>query len=180
MRPALTKRAFPAAVAGLLATAACVSEQQHDELEEAYRRLQAHLRADEATIERLQGRLKVTMAERVLFPSGGWHLDERAQRLLYRMVPTLQGLRRTRVVVEGFTDTTPIGPELQRQGIRSNLDLSSRRADAVADYFVVQRVPRSYVSARGFGEAKPVASNDTPEGRARNRRIEVVLVGPGG
>jgi chemotaxis protein MotB len=181
MRIAATRRVLPALVApALLAAAACVPAQQYDELQQAYQQLQARYTADEATIQMLQGRLKVTMTDRILFPSGGWRIDESAGRVLSKMVPTLQGLRQTRVVVDGYTDTTPIGPELRREGIASNLDLSSRRADTVANVLIARGVPQSIISAQGFGDANPVASNDTPEGRAQNRRIEVTLVGPGG
>ena len=63
--------------------------------------------------------------------------------------------------------------------IATNLELSSRRADGVVDYLVNQGLNQNLISAQGFGETNPVASNDTPEGRAQNRRIEVTLVGPG-
>ncbi|MGE0226405.1 MAG: OmpA family protein, partial [Acetobacteraceae bacterium] len=85
----------------------------------------------------------------------------------------------TRVVVEGYTDNVPVGEDLRRQGITSNLDLSSRRADNVADYLTRHGVPSGLVSAQGHGDASPVAPNTTPEGRSQNRRIEVTLVGPG-
>jgi chemotaxis protein MotB len=98
---------------------------------------------------------------------------------LSKLVPTLQGLQQTRIVVDGYTDNVPIGPELKRMGIESNLDLSSRRADTVVNYLVSRGVRQSLISAQGFGDAQPVASNDTAQGRAKNRRIEVTLVGPG-
>jgi len=166
-------------LAALLLTAGCVSEQRYDELQGAYQQLQAQYSADQATIQLLEGRLKVTMTDRILFPSGGWRITEGARRELAKMVPTLQGLRQTRVIVEGYTDTTPVGPELRREGIGSNLDLSSRRADTVADALIGLGAPRAIISADGRGETNPVASNATPEGRAQNRRIEITLVGPG-
>ena len=83
------------------------------------------------------------------------------------------------MVVYGFTDNTPVGPALQRAGIANNLDLSSRRAANVVTYFRAQGVNPNIISAKGFGETHPVAPNDTPQGRAQNRRIEIVLEGPG-
>ena len=174
----MARRMVLAAVPTLLA-AGCVSEQRYDELQQAYQQLQAQYSADQATIQMLQGRLKVTMTDRILFPEGGYHITESARRELAKMVPTLQGLRQTRVMVEGYTDNVPIGPELRRIGISSNLDLSSRRADTVADTLIQLGAPRAIISADGRGESNPVASNDTPQGRAQNRRIEVTLVGPG-
>jgi chemotaxis protein MotB len=170
-------------IAGLMLApmllAGCVSEQKYDQLQAAYTQLQSKYTADEATIQLLEGKLKVTMTDRILFSSGGWRIDEAARRQLAKMAPTLQPLRNTRVIVEGYTDTTPVGPELRREGITSNLDLSSKRADTVADELIRQGAPRNLVSADGRGEANPIASNDTPQGRARNRRIEVTLDGPG-
>jgi OOP family OmpA-OmpF porin len=57
-----------------------------------------------------------------------------------------------------------------------NLDLSNRRAQAVLDYLVADGIPAANLSAQGFGESQPVADNSTPEGRAKNRRIEFTLV----
>jgi chemotaxis protein MotB len=99
--------------------------------------------------------------------------------VLVKLVPALSGLQQTKVVVDGYTDNVPVGPEMQREGIASNFDLSSRRADGVVDYLRRQGVNPALLSAQGFGETNPVASNDTPEGRAKNRRIEVSLIGPG-
>ena len=95
------------------------------------------------------------------------------------MVPTLAGLQNTKVVVGGYTDNTPVGPALQRRGVSNNVDLSSKRADAVVSYFKSQGVNPNLLSAQGFGDANPVASNDTPEGRAKNRRVDITLTGDG-
>jgi chemotaxis protein MotB len=178
MRPTALKALVPAVMASFLLTA-CVSEQRYDQLQTAYQQLQSRYTADEATIQMLEGRLKVTMTDRVLFSSGGYRIDARAREQLVKMVPTLQGLTNTRVIVEGYTDNAPVGTALRREGISSNLDLSSRRADTVADTLITHGVPRNIVSADGRGDANPIASNDTPAGRAQNRRIEVTLAGPG-
>lgn len=164
---------------GAALLAGCVSEQKYDQLQAAYAQLQAAYSADQAEIVMLQGKLKVTMTDRILFPEGGYTLNPSAQSVLRKMVPTLTGLQQTNVVVEGYTDNVAIGPALKRIGVTSNLDLSSRRADTVADYLIKQGAPANIVSAQGRGEANPVAPNTTVEGRAQNRRIEVTLVGPG-
>jgi chemotaxis protein MotB len=64
-------------------------------------------------------------------------------------------------------------------GIANNNDLSDRRAQSVVDYLAAHSVNRSLLSAQGFGESNPVVSNDTPQGRARNRRVDIVLTGDG-
>ena len=94
-------------------------------------------------------------------------------------MPQLQNLKNAKVVVYGYTDNLTVGPALQRAGIKDNIDLSSRRADNVVAYFRAQGVNPNILSAKGFGDTHPVASNDTPDGRAKNRRIEIVMEGPG-
>ena len=64
-------------------------------------------------------------------------------------------------------------------GVANNKELSYNRAVAAVDFLASQGVKRSLLSAQGFGEANPVASNDTPEGKAKNRRIEITLRGDG-
>ena len=66
-----------------------------------------------------------------------------------------------------------------RQDVTSNLILSQRRADNVMQYMISQGVKPNLVSAHGFGEADPVAPNDTSEGRAQNRRVELTVASPG-
>ena len=68
---------------------------------------------------------------------------------------------------------------MQRAGIKNNIDLSSKRADNIVAYFQSQGVNPDIISAKGFGDTHAVASNETPQGRAQNRRIEIVLEGPG-
>lgn len=170
---------FSIASAAAVSMAACVPLSQYQSLQQAYDQLKAEYNADQAEIILLEGKLKVTLKDQILFPEGGARLTLQSEAVLRKMVPTLAGLKQTKVVVDGYTDNVPIGPELRREGIASNLDLSSRRADGVANYLIRQGVNQSLVSAQGFGEANPVASNSTPEGRAKNRRIEVTLVGPG-
>jgi len=67
-----------------------------------------------------------------------------------------------------------IGPALKAR-FPSNLELSSARADAVTRFLISKGVPPSGISAQGFGDARPVASNDTSQGKAKNRRVEIVI-----
>ncbi|MGA8550844.1 MAG: OmpA family protein, partial [Stellaceae bacterium] len=99
--------------------------------------------------------------------------------LTNNIVPKLANLQNAKVVVYGYTDNQPVGPQLQRAGINDNLTLSSRRAGAVVSYLVAQGVSPSIISAKGFGDTHPVASNDTPADRAKNRRIVITVQGPG-
>jgi chemotaxis protein MotB len=158
---------------------ACVTEQKYNSLDQAYSQLQQAYQGDEVEIRQLQGELKITIRDKILFPEGGFTLDSKAQQVLAKMAPTLNGFKNTKVVVRGYTDDIPIGAGLRSQGIATNLDLSSKRADNVADFLIRKGVAQNLISAQGMGETSPVASNTTPEGRAQNRRIEVTLVGPG-
>ncbi|MDD1631239.1 MAG: OmpA family protein [Methylococcaceae bacterium] len=167
------------AVATLVLLNGCVTETKYNALEQEYQQLQAEFSADQAQIVLLEGKLKITMVDRVLFPEGGFRLNSQSKAVLGKLVPTLSGLQQTKIIVDGYTDNVPIGPGLKREGISSNLELSSRRADVVVEYLVNQGVNQNLISAQGFGESNPVASNDTPEGRSQNRRIEVTLNGPG-
>jgi chemotaxis protein MotB len=82
-------------------------------------------------------------------------------------------------VVNGYTDNAPIGRALQRQGVTSNEVLSQKRAEAVMAYLTAHGVKPDMISARGLGEADPIAANDTAQGRAQNRRVELTLAGAG-
>ena len=79
------------------------------------------------------------------------------------------------IVVEGFTDNVPIGPALKAR-FPSNWELSSARATDVLRFLVSKGVPANSISAQGFGDSRPVASNNTAEGRAKNRRVEIVIM----
>jgi chemotaxis protein MotB len=179
MKKLIKKVLIAGAVVSFVLLNGCVTETKYNALEQEYQQLQAAFSADQAQIVLLEGKLKVTMVDQVLFPEGGFRLNSQAKAVLGKLVPTLSGLQQTKIIVDGYTDNVPIGPGLKREGISSNLELSSRRADVVVEYLVNQGVNQNLISAQGFGESNPVASNDTPVGRSRNRRIEVTLDGPG-
>ncbi len=102
--------------------------------------------------------------EGVNFASGSVELTPNAMRILDEVLRTMQDYPDIEVEIRGYTDNTG--------SYAGNVRLSQKRADAVRDYLVQNGVPFSRVRAIGFGPENPVASNDTPEGRAKNRRIE--------
>jgi len=167
----------------MLVLAGCVSQQKYDALDAEYQQLNqtmsAEVAAKQMQITRLQNAIKVSINDELLFPSGDWQMPAEAQRTLSKIVPILAPKQQTKLKVNGYTDNVPIGPGLMRQGITSNLELSQKRADTVMQFLIAQGVNPSMVSAQGFGDADPVASNDTPEGRAQNRRVELTLAGSG-
>jgi chemotaxis protein MotB len=115
----------------------------------------------------------------LLFPSGGWDMPPAAAQTISKMAPILAPFQQTQIIVTGYTDNEPIGPELQQRGIISNQQLSLKRAQTVMQFLISQGVNPALLSARGLGDADPVASNDTSQGRAQNRRVELTLAGPG-
>lgn len=106
----------------------------------------------------------------VLFASGSAELTESGQRTLQELVSTLVAEEK-RMRVEGHTDTDPI----QRSKWASNLRLSVERAMAVADFLKKNGVPEERVSVAGYGQFVPRASNDTPDGKRQNRRVEILI-----
>jgi chemotaxis protein MotB len=125
-----------------------------------------------------KGTITLTSSADYLYPSGGYELRPGAP-VLSKMVPIFRNFQHTTITVIGYTDNTPVGPQLQRMGISNNTDLSLKRASEAVAFFQSQGVNPNLLSAKGFGDANPVAPNDTPEGRARNRRIEIALNGDG-
>ncbi len=170
-------------ITAMILLAGCVSQQKYDALQSRYDQLNqtmsSQISSNQMHIERLQNAIKVTLNDQLLFPSGGWEMPSDAQQTIAKMAPILAPMQQTKIMVSGYTDNVPIGPGLKRQGVTSNQILSEKRAENVMQFIVAQGVNSSLISAQGFGEADPVASNDTPEGQAQNRRVELTLAGSG-
>jgi outer membrane protein OmpA-like peptidoglycan-associated protein len=112
--------------------------------------------------------LIVNMSD-VLFDTGSYTLKPGAREKLAKISGIVLAHPGLNLQIEGHTDS--VG------GDEMNQSLSERRADSVRDFLAEQGVPGSAISARGFGKTQPVASNDTAEGRQRNRRVELVVNG---
>ncbi len=188
-----------AALAGtaLLLLSGCVSQQQYDALQHDYnqciskhdalqdeydqlnKRLSSEIAQKTVHIERLQGAIKVDVNSELLFPSGGWEMPPDAAQTIAKIAPILAPMQQTKLVINGYTDSTPIGSQLRAKGIENNQQLSLKRAQTVAKFLISQGVNPNLLSEEGFGETYPVASNDTSEGRARNRRVEITIAGGG-
>jgi chemotaxis protein MotB len=155
--------------------AGCVSRSDYDALKAQNQQLQDQVTAQTAEINRLRGAIKYTVNSDLLFPSGGWQMSPAGQQIIAKMASQLAPTQQNKILVNGYTDNAPIGPALKREGITSNQILSQKRAENVMQYMVSQGVRQDLVSAQGFGDADPVAPNDTPQGRAQNRRVELTL-----
>jgi chemotaxis protein MotB len=117
--------------------------------------LQTEVKADQVQIQQLQGQLKVTIVNEILFPEGGWELNRAGEQTLDKIIPTLKTLENQRIEVDGYTDNVPIGPELKSR-FPSNWELSTARATDVVRYLVSKGVNSNLLSATGFGDTQPV------------------------
>ena len=142
-------------------------EQAEREKQDLRARLLQQLNSILATRDSARG-LVANMSD-VLFRTGSYELAAGARERLAKVSGIVLAYPSLHVSIEGHTDS--VG------GDDYNQTLSERRAEAVRDYFVQQGIASSSVEAHGFGKNEPIASNDTPDGRAQNRRVELVLSG---
>jgi outer membrane protein OmpA-like peptidoglycan-associated protein len=142
-------------------------QQAEKEKQELRARLLQQLNSILATRDSARG-LVANMSD-VLFRSGSFELLPAARERLAKVSGIVLAYPSLHVAIEGHTDS--VGSD------QYNQDLSEHRAQSVRDYFVQQGIQSSAIEARGFGKTDPIASNDTPEGRQQNRRVELVLSG---
>lgn len=129
--------------------------------------------AQVATVNEEQRGTVITLSGSVLFPSGNDQLSPIAQQSLDRVAGVLSEQPAERpITVEGYTDS--------RGSDSFNQQLSQKRAEAVRGYLVSRGVPQERIQAAGRGEASPIATNDTADGRASNRRVEIIIGGANG
>lgn len=121
-----------------------------------------------AKVERVGEGILITFDSGILFDTDKYSLKPSTQENLKQLAPTLLKYDDTDLKILGHTDNT--GTDAH------NKVLSDRRADAVDNFLVAQGVEGSRMSTTGYGESDPIATNDTPEGRQLNRRVEVVIV----
>ena len=139
------------------------------------RDLKKEIEAGEIKVTQFRDLLTVNLVEKILFDSGRTEIKPRGLEILRRVGGILKGVRDKVIRIEGHTDSVPIGGALQVR-FATNWELSAARATVVAR-FLQDKVglDPSRLSATGYGEHRPVAPNDTNEGRAQNRRIEIIL-----
>ena len=116
------------------------------------------------------GGIKLNMPGNISFPSGQYSILPSFYDVLNSVALVLKEYDKTAVRVLGHTDSTG--------GFEMNQTLSENRASAVAGYLASQGVSQSRLQAYGYGPRYPIASNDTPQGRAANRRVELEIVNP--
>ena len=125
------------------------------------------------TVEQRDGKVYVSMENKLLFNSGSWAVGTEGRRAVQQLASVLGQNPDIAVLIEGHTDNVPYNGSGQ---LTDNWDLSTKRATAIVQLLRENaNIDPQNLTAAGRGEFAPVASNDTAEGRAKNRRIEVIL-----
>jgi outer membrane protein OmpA-like peptidoglycan-associated protein len=152
--------------------ALAMSEQEKADAERRARQAAADL-ARIASVKQEPRGMVITLSGGVLFVSAKYDLLPQAQVKLGQVAEVLTKQDpNSKIVVQGYTDS--------QGGASFNQDLSQHRADAVRSYLVSHGIASDRITAQGFGPSNPVADNASPEGRADNRRVEIVVQPSGG
>jgi chemotaxis protein MotB len=127
-------------------------------------------------IKQLKDRISVNMVDKILFNSGESDINEQGKKTLLKVGNILKTAVDRRIVVEGHTDNVKISPNLKDK-FPTNWELSSARAINVVHYLQdLVGIDPKILSAAAFGQYKWIADNTKPEGRSKNRRIEIILL----
>jgi chemotaxis protein MotB len=159
---------------GELAELRAAQKAREEELS-TYKQLFARLKKliDAGTIKVVfrKGKMMVEMDSAVLFDSGKAELRDNGKAALDEITQALLTVGDRDFLVAGHTDNLPI-----KRRFKSNWELSAQRAIGVVNYMMEKGFPGANIGAAGFGEHDPVGDNNTEEGRAENRRIEIILM----
>lgn len=137
--------------------------------------LKDEISAKGVEIQQAEDKLKVVLLDKVLFDSGSIEIKEDGKKLLLILADTLRKNKTNHIVVQGYTDNIPLGEKLRRR-FPSNWELSAARAASVVRFLQEKgNLDPERLSIKAYGSRCPVASNRTEEGRAQNRRIEIIL-----
>ena len=179
----------PAAAPGFTAPSAAADALTHsagdspagkafaEEIPEVITQLEAKVAAAENKITSIkpdnpetQARI-LTVFDGKIFRSGQDVIQDVAYSTIEKIVREISASPNSRILIEGHTDNIPTG----KPG-SDNMDLSLRRAKAIANILVIHGIPKDRIAVTGHGETRPIATNGTEEGRAKNRRVEVKLL----
>jgi chemotaxis protein MotB len=125
------------------------------------------------TVEQRDGKVYISMENKLLFKSGSWSVGPEGRSAVEQLGAVLAENPEISILIEGHTDNVPYKGNAQLSG---NWDLSTKRATSIVKILKENSgIKPENLTAAGRGEFAPIASNDTPEGKAKNRRIEVIL-----
>jgi chemotaxis protein MotB len=155
-----------------LAERRAAAEERVAQYRDLLKRLKQFIDSGALKVKIVDGRMVVEMATDILFASGKAELSEAGEKQLLEVARVLASIPDRHYQVEGHTDNVPIANER----FHNNWELASARALVVVSVLVEGGIASERVSGASYAEFHPVASNDTPQGRAANRRIEIVVV----
>jgi chemotaxis protein MotB len=137
--------------------------------------MKSEIAQGQVTIKELKGKLTMDVVDKILFASGEAKVKKEGIEVLSRVVEILKTVKDKNIRIEGHTDNVQITSKLAKT-YPTNWELSAARAINVSKYLQEQGIDPTILSATAFGEYQPVADNATPEGRAKNRRIAIILL----
>jgi len=151
------------------------SEEQQRQYDALVKSLSTEVERGQLQVRQYQHMLSVELAEQIFFDSGRASLKPGGKAILKKVGEALKDYENKVIRVVGYTDNVPIGKALLST-FPTNWELSVARATTVVRFLQDVGVPPQRMVASGRGEYDPVVGNDTPEGRQRNRRIEIMLI----
>lgn len=143
------------------------SQSMYDSLKET-------LSEEDVEISQDTSGIKISVAATVLFPSGVAQLSEKGKTILNKVAETLKSRNDINIIVEGHTDNMPIKGQLTSR-FPTNWELASIRSINVVHHLAEKGIEETKLESRSFSFHRPIASNETKEGRAKNRRIELLI-----
>jgi chemotaxis protein MotB len=153
-------------------------EEEVKNVSKTYEHLMQEMKGEiaqgQVTITELKGKLTLDVVDRILFASGEAEVKPEGLAVLQRVIEIVKEVPDKVIRIEGHTDNVKIGGTLARK-YPTNWELSAARALNVTRYLEKQGIDPALLAAVAYGEHKPIADNGTPEGRAKNRRIAIIL-----
>ena len=154
-------------------------EEQVQKVSSTYENLLEKMKSEiskgQVTISELKGKLTVNMVDSILFDSGKAEVKAGGLEILGKVISILKDVKDKSIRIEGHTDNVQIGGALAKR-YPTNWELSAARAINVARHLQDQGIDPGQLAVVAYGEWKPAGTNDTEEGKAKNRRIEIILV----
>jgi chemotaxis protein MotB len=150
-------------------------ENKSKTYQELVKQMKSEIAQGQITIKELKGKLTMDVVDKILFASGEAKVKKEGLEVLNRVVEILKNVKDKNIRVEGHTDNVQITSKLAKK-YPTNWELSAARALNVTRYLQDQGIDPAILSATAFGEYQPIADNETPEGRAKNRRIAIILL----
>jgi chemotaxis protein MotB len=151
------------------------SQQRQAQYDALVNKLSKEVQSGQLKVRQYQNMLSVEVAEQIFFDSGRAALKSSGKEVLKQVGEALKSYDKKIIRVVGYTDNVPISQAIQNV-YPTNWELSVARATNVVRFLQEVGVPPERLVASGRGEYAPVAPNDTPEGRQKNRRIEIMLI----